>query len=201
MPLIPCKCTSCGAVLKVNSENDAAVCEYCKMPFIVENAVNNYNVDLKGNINVGEATINVTGANVDNLLLRAKDFESKKEYGQALKYYEQCLDADFSCEEAKIGKGRVNDIIDNYIFLEDEAFANFTSGRLVLKKDSLHYITKKNKKDEVYVLNEMSEILFKSKALSFNYNNNPKLIKLSNWKITDAWVTKIKQLKEGILEF
>ena len=42
MPIVPAKCTSCGAVLKVNDEHDAAVCEFCKTPFIVEKAINIY---------------------------------------------------------------------------------------------------------------------------------------------------------------
>lgn len=44
MPLVAAKCTSCGAVLKVDDGLDAAVCEYCRTPFIIEKAINNYQI-------------------------------------------------------------------------------------------------------------------------------------------------------------
>lgn len=40
----PAICTQCGATLEVDSRQEAAVCIYCKTPFIVEKAINNYNV-------------------------------------------------------------------------------------------------------------------------------------------------------------
>lgn len=43
MPLIQAKCTSCGANLEVNDTQDAAICPFCKTPFVVEKAINNYN--------------------------------------------------------------------------------------------------------------------------------------------------------------
>jgi len=42
MPIVPAKCTQCGAALKVDDSLEAAICEYCKMPFIVEKAINIY---------------------------------------------------------------------------------------------------------------------------------------------------------------
>ena len=43
MPLIQAKCTNCGANLEVDSSKDAAICPYCKAPYIVEKAINHYN--------------------------------------------------------------------------------------------------------------------------------------------------------------
>lgn len=40
MAIVECKCPSCGAPLKVNNDEDAAICEYCGKPFIVEKAIN-----------------------------------------------------------------------------------------------------------------------------------------------------------------
>ena len=42
MPLVPAKCTSCGATLTLDPAQDAAVCPFCNTPFIVEKAINNY---------------------------------------------------------------------------------------------------------------------------------------------------------------
>jgi DNA-directed RNA polymerase subunit RPC12/RpoP len=44
MALVNAKCTSCGANLEVDGTQDAAICKYCGTAFIVEKAVNNYNI-------------------------------------------------------------------------------------------------------------------------------------------------------------
>ena len=42
--LVPAICTQCGASLEVDPSQEAAVCKYCNTPFIVEKAVQNYNI-------------------------------------------------------------------------------------------------------------------------------------------------------------
>ena len=52
MPIIPISCPSCGASLRVDSNKDAAICDYCGKPYIVKDAiVSNYinNVAYKNN--------------------------------------------------------------------------------------------------------------------------------------------------------
>lgn len=44
MPLVPAKCTNCGATLTIDSNKDAAICEYCHTPFVTEKAINNYSI-------------------------------------------------------------------------------------------------------------------------------------------------------------
>lgn len=39
MKFVEAKCPNCGGVLKVDEEKDAAICEYCGQPFVVEKAV------------------------------------------------------------------------------------------------------------------------------------------------------------------
>lgn len=61
MPLVQAKCTNCGANLEVDSTSDAANCEYCKAAFIVEKAINNYNI---ANAQITAQNVNVNiGAN------------------------------------------------------------------------------------------------------------------------------------------
>ena len=50
MPLVNAKCTNCGGALKVDDTKEAAICEYCGSPFIVEKAINNYNYHITNNI-------------------------------------------------------------------------------------------------------------------------------------------------------
>ena len=42
MPLVPARCTQCGAALTLDPSQDAAICPFCGTPFVVEKAVNNY---------------------------------------------------------------------------------------------------------------------------------------------------------------
>lgn len=43
MPLVPAKCTVCGALLNIDSSKEAAVCQSCGNAFVVEKAINHYN--------------------------------------------------------------------------------------------------------------------------------------------------------------
>lgn len=42
MPLVLAKCTECGGTIKVESEKKLGVCEHCREPFVVEDAINNF---------------------------------------------------------------------------------------------------------------------------------------------------------------
>lgn len=67
MPLVDAKCTNCGASLKVDSSKDAAICEYCGSAFIVERAINNYNVTN----NISANVVNVYGDSQKDFVIRA----------------------------------------------------------------------------------------------------------------------------------
>ena len=43
MPLVPAKGPECGGNVVVDNEKDAWVCDFCKTPFVVEKAINNFN--------------------------------------------------------------------------------------------------------------------------------------------------------------
>jgi DNA-directed RNA polymerase subunit RPC12/RpoP len=62
MALVNAKCTACGANLEVDGTQDAAICKYCGAAFIVEKAVNNYNIEN----NIANAQINVQTVYVDS---------------------------------------------------------------------------------------------------------------------------------------
>ena len=62
MPLVDAKCTNCGAPLKVDNSKEAAVCEHCGSAFIVEKAINNYNITNNINANV----VNIYGDTSNN---------------------------------------------------------------------------------------------------------------------------------------
>lgn len=55
MPLVPAQCPNCSGNLSVDSEKDAAICQYCRTPFIVEKAITQYNTN--NNFNIDNVTI------------------------------------------------------------------------------------------------------------------------------------------------
>ncbi len=56
MTLVPAKCPECGGNVVVDSEKDAWICDFCKTPFIVEKAINNFNT-------INNVTNNITNNN------------------------------------------------------------------------------------------------------------------------------------------
>lgn len=92
MPLVPAKCTQCGANITVDDSKDAAICDFCGTAFITEKAINNYHIT--NNVNISNATINVTGVSVENLILRAEQYEAQGNYEKAKEYYNRALDID-----------------------------------------------------------------------------------------------------------
>ena len=61
MPFVEAKCTNCGAVLPVDSTRDAWVCGYCNTPFIVEKAIQQFNITN----NITAETVVVQGGKED----------------------------------------------------------------------------------------------------------------------------------------
>lgn len=68
MPIVSARCPNCGAPLQVDNSKDAAICPYCGNAYIVEKAINHYNI-----------TNNIRG-DVVNVYGSASDFEIKAGY-------------------------------------------------------------------------------------------------------------------------
>lgn len=74
--LVPGTCTNCGAALQVDPNLKAAICPSCGTPYIVQQAINNFNIHNTtihntSNINIENAVISVPSANAENYVLRA----------------------------------------------------------------------------------------------------------------------------------
>ena len=68
MPFVNAKCTNCGGTLSVDNTKDAWICDYCRSPFIVEKAINNYNVTNNNTIHAN--TVNIYGGNNVDFVIR-----------------------------------------------------------------------------------------------------------------------------------
>lgn len=83
--LVAANCTNCGAALQVDSSLQAAVCPFCNTPYIVEKAIQNFNI-----------TNNyiVKGANVENLLSLADNSLKAGKFSEASSYADRALETD-----------------------------------------------------------------------------------------------------------
>lgn len=65
--MVECKCTNCGSVLSVSSDKDAAICEFCGSAFVVDKAINNYNISN----NITAEVVNIIGTSSADFQIRA----------------------------------------------------------------------------------------------------------------------------------
>lgn len=85
--LVAAKCTNCGAALEVNPNQDAAVCPFCDMPYIVDKAIQNFNIT---NTYIG-TQINIQGADPDNMIRMAKEAINAGKYEDAIAHADKAL--------------------------------------------------------------------------------------------------------------
>ena len=169
--LVKAQCTNCGGALEVDSSQAAAICPFCNTPYIVEQAIHNYNINMhSGNMNIANAVINVSnGNNADNLLKRAEQFEERGEFNTALEYYNKVLDIDINEKRAQDGIARIKDRIENYVYYRIDANTLFNFGELILKKRKLIFVDKKGK-ETVYFLERIKNPRVTVGCVGFMYS-------------------------------
>ncbi len=92
MPIVQAKCENCGGILAVDNNQKAAICPFCNTPYVVQDAINNYNIT--NNVNVGAgAVVNVFGKNdelqKEQMLKNAETFYQLSRYNEAVQIYEE----------------------------------------------------------------------------------------------------------------
>ena len=60
MPLVDAKCTNCGGILSIDCAKDAAICPYCGSAYVVEKAIQNYNISMN---NLNADIVNIYAGN------------------------------------------------------------------------------------------------------------------------------------------
>ena len=92
MPLIQAKCTNCGGVLQVDNTLEAAICPFCKTPYVVEKAINNYNISNQYSINNSEVHIHGNELSDDEKYENANSFLSiHKDYARAEELFNELV--------------------------------------------------------------------------------------------------------------
>lgn len=91
MPLVPAKCTQCGANIEIDDTKEAGICKYCGTAFITQKAITNYNTYVTNNNNFAGAYVTIQGdsENIEKLIKRATTFEKLDEFLEALKVYKE----------------------------------------------------------------------------------------------------------------
>ena len=89
---VPAMCPNCNAQMKVDSTYKIAVCESCGTECLVQDAIKT--LTIKGNIQVGNATINVSGTNTDSLLQRVEIMLKDGDFDGAMSKCDTILDSD-----------------------------------------------------------------------------------------------------------
>ncbi|MBR4779830.1 MAG: hypothetical protein IK014_00555 [Lachnospiraceae bacterium] len=75
MPFVKAMCTNCGGILQVDDSKDAAICPFCQTPYIVEKAINNYQITNQYKIENSNVYIN-NGLSIEQKIENAEAFIS-----------------------------------------------------------------------------------------------------------------------------
>ena len=84
MPMVKAQCTNCGGALEVDDSKEAAVCPFCNTPYIIEKAINQYNISNTYHI---ENAVFESNDSEDKLLNRGAAQLNMKEYDDAAKTF------------------------------------------------------------------------------------------------------------------
>ncbi|MDR0222986.1 MAG: hypothetical protein LBI38_05585 [Oscillospiraceae bacterium] len=106
MEFVQAKCTACGANLEVDPSLEAANCQYCGAAYIVEKAINNYNIE---NAQINAQTVNVSvGENATKLKANAEKSFAAGQYKNAYLDFKKAIELNRTDYEAYWGIVRVH---------------------------------------------------------------------------------------------
>ena len=75
---VPAACPKCGGQLQVDPSQEAAVCQYCGTPFVVEKAIQNYNIQHAHIDHADNVTVDLKGS-VDSIIgLVEREFDKNR---------------------------------------------------------------------------------------------------------------------------
>ena len=105
MGLVPAKCTSCCGTLEVDAELKAAICPHCGSAYIVQEAINQYNVTNVYQINKASLKVDHRQLFADRIEAAEKQMRFLKDYPKALNSF-TALENDVP-EEFRVWSGKL----------------------------------------------------------------------------------------------
>lgn len=86
--LVPAICTQCGATLEVDPSQVTAICKHCNTSFIIEKAINNYNVKYANIEHADNVNVDLTGSVKEVLDFADKQLSESRENKKEMKIIE-----------------------------------------------------------------------------------------------------------------
>lgn len=105
MAIVPAKCTSCGGTLKVRAEDKTAICPFCGTEYLVQEAIEQYNITNVYNIEKASLTLDHRKLFNDRIEAAEKQLRMLKDYPKALAAF-TALENDIP-EEFRIWSGKL----------------------------------------------------------------------------------------------
>lgn len=196
--IVPAICTNCGASLNVDSSQTAAVCPFCNSAYIVEKAIQEYRINVSGNVMVNGASININGKNIDNLLERANQYGRDGDFDKALDYFNEVLDSDVNSEKAILGIRKIKNILNDYVYFSEKTnkgLLELKKGRLILTNNVSPQLFEL---ERIYGLTIAKKSLFSSeKSLQFTYSGLPERRITLDTSNAGKWFIVIEDAKMG----
>lgn len=90
--LVPAMCPNCNAHMRIDTSSKIAHCDSCGTECFVQDAIKTLTV--KGNVQVGSATINVTGTNTESLLQRVEILLADGDFYEVMQKCDVILDSE-----------------------------------------------------------------------------------------------------------
>lgn len=101
MALVPAICTQCGAQIEVDNTHEAGICKHCGTAFVIEKAINNYNIKNIVNVQSGGNTINIASVDQSNkYIMMARKYKFNGDFEKAEKFYTLALEGQPDNREA-----------------------------------------------------------------------------------------------------
>ena len=195
---VPAICTNCGASLNVDSSQTAAVCPYCNSAYVVEKAIQEYRINLSGNVIANGATININGKNIANLLERANQYGKSGDFDKAMDYFNEVLDSDVNSQDALKGIQKIKNILNNYVYQSEmtkQGMMELKKGRLILNTDVNPHLYELEK---IYGVSIGKKGLFSSgKTIQFTYSGIPEQRVSVDTSMPEKWFIAIEDAKMG----
>lgn len=202
--LIPGICTNCGASLQVDPSLQAAICPACGTPYIVQQAINNFNISTSGNINIETVVVSSPGSSAENYVNRAIVFEQQYELEKALEYYNKALDIDASNKDALVSVSRLTEILEDFCYKTDfvdnhKGFFKSYDDKIMLKKNEFIFVNAQLDRVNKYEVSLMTDIKVNctQSGFGFNYEGKPMLIIKEDKSVLNEWVRLLNKAQKG----
>ena len=134
-------------------------------------------------------------AALENLLARAASFEQAQDFTNAISYYNQALDMDFSCEAAKKGLARVQAERDRHVYARQLFTVHNTWIQLRYQRI---LVMKKQKVLNEFSLSRMRDIYQKAGIISFTYDGEVYRLPFATYTIGRYWMGLITDAQKGV---